>query len=128
DGPEAAAPRDASAASAAAMLDRERLEALKSLLPRDGMREFLDMYFDQARKGIAIIRERAGEGAFKAMAGEAHTIISVAGNVGAICLSDLARSLEQACNAERAEDAKRLAAELYVVAEATTAALHRWLD
>ena len=128
DGPEVAAPGDASAASAAAMLDRERLEALKSLLPRDGMREFLDMYFDQARKGIAIIRERAGEGAFKAMAGEAHTIISVAGNVGAICLSDLARSLEQACNAERAEDAKRLAAELYVVAEATTAALHRWLD
>jgi PAS domain S-box-containing protein len=109
-------------------LDHSRLDTLRTVLPPDGVRDFLGMYFSQVQKSLDAIRQRSTGGDLKATAGETHALVGIAGNVGAIRVCELARSLEQACLAERRDAVPRLIEELGQAAEASAAALRDWLD
>jgi len=109
-------------------LDYSRLDTLRTVLPPDGVRDFLGMYFSQLQKSLDAIRQSSSGGDLKATAGEAHALVGVAGNVGAIRVCELARSLEQAGTAERRDAVPPLIEELAQAAEASAAALHDWLD
>ena len=109
-------------------LDYSRLDTLRTVLPPDGVRDFLGMYFSQVQKSLDAIRQRSTGGDLKATAGETHALVGIAGNVGAIRVCELARSLEQAGMAERRDAVPQLIEELAQAAEASAAALHDWLD
>jgi PAS domain S-box-containing protein len=125
-GPEA--PAVEAGDEAVPILDRGRLKILEALMPRESMRDFLEMYFDQMGKGIESVVKLERGGEFKAMAREAHIMVSVAGNVGAARVSALAAALEQACSAGNGADAKPIIAALIEATEVAAPILHDWLD
>lgn len=67
-------------------------------------------------------------GDFDAVAREAHTIAGVAGNLGAVALTELARELERTSRAGDEANAARLAGDLGNAARAAAAEIRCWLD
>ncbi|WP_044561524.1 PAS domain S-box protein [Azospirillum sp. B4] len=107
------------------LFDGEPLAKLVDLAGREGtvdmVREFVS--FGQAR--IARTAGLVAAGNLPEARREAHSLISTVGNLGLRRLQHLAQSLEQACIAEDAEEARVLMAAIVGVAPASWAALAR---
>jgi HPt (histidine-containing phosphotransfer) domain-containing protein len=69
---------------------------------------------------------RAGND-FEKIAGEAHIIVSTSGNIGAMQLSALARTLEHKCKEKQFHLVDGLIAELKAATQAVVSELDAWL-
>jgi HPt (histidine-containing phosphotransfer) domain-containing protein len=91
------------------------------------IREFVQMYEEEAGRRIDRILALAGQDDLIGMAGEAHGLIGIAGNVGALAVCERARAMEAACRRGEAETARDLLAPLAASIAASRAALAAWL-
>ena len=89
---------DKSTSASGAPVDFEKLEILEQTLSTAHVEDFLSLYFREIDNHSARIREARSQGDLALVAREAHIIISIAGNVGAVALGALATELESACH------------------------------
>ncbi len=109
-------------------LDRDRLNMLKSCVSAASARNILNSYLSQMNERLADIRRHSDADDLGALAREAHSVVGMAGNVGAIPLSEIAAALERAATGGDRDAADRLASELDEASTTASAELHRWLD
>ena len=105
------------------IFDSEKLASLEAVLPRETIRELLSLYGTETDALLRGVGESIVDGDLASVSNYAHIIISVAGNVGAMRMSQLARLLERSCNARDEPAARRLAWDLAAVSAATSAAM-----
>jgi HPt (histidine-containing phosphotransfer) domain-containing protein len=115
-------------APAVPAIDQASLQTLEAMMSPEDVRDFLQLYLDQADERVARILDLSSTGELGATAREAHTLVGTSGNVGAIRVSELARSIEQACKAGDGANASRFVSELNTAASLASAALRVWLD
>jgi len=115
-------------ASAPVIIDPARLEMIAGMMADDKLREFLDVFLAGSSEHIVAIRRVIDEAGFDEIGREAHTLLGMAGNFGALRLSRLATQLKAACDAGDHSLAQRAAGELTEALDATAAALHAWVD
>jgi CheY-like chemotaxis protein len=118
----------ASSASAPAIIDFARLEMIAGIVPDEKLREFLDAFLAGSSEHIAAIRRLIAEPSFDEIAREAHTLLGIAGNFGALRLSKLATELRAACDAGDRSLAQRAVGEITEAFDATSAAMLAWLE
>src|ERR1019366_4690415 len=85
--------------AASQAVDPACLTTLESMMSPEDVEEFLHLYLDQAEERVSRIRTFSTKGELTETAREAHTLVGTAGNVGAKRVSDIARSIEEACKA-----------------------------
>ena len=113
----APSPSDAAPADSDALLDREQIAELTASLPPDAWERVIASMSDAVEQEIARIEAALDAG--ESPAKPAHTLKGVAWNTGAAQLGNIAKQIETA----EPEEARRLLAELRVVAEQTRVAL-----
>jgi signal transduction histidine kinase/DNA-binding response OmpR family regulator len=101
-------PRDVGRDSA---IDAAKLASLETIMEAEDVREFLLLYLEQTDQRIDRILALSSAGDMTDVAREAHALVGTAGNVGANQVSNLARSLEEACKKGKLD-----AASLFVAA------------
>ena len=106
------------------ILDMERLSALTSTLSLQTVRGFLELFLADTLKHCMAITAEDMETAAR----EAHAIVSVAGNIGIMRLSALARLLETACQSGDKKKAAHHVGELHRLAEASAQKIRAWLS
>jgi CheY-like chemotaxis protein/HPt (histidine-containing phosphotransfer) domain-containing protein len=109
-------------------LDRDKLAILESVLPFSSIEGLLSLFMSEVEIHLTRIRASQAEADLGALAREAHSMVSSAGNVGAMVVSDLARTLERACKEGRAPSVERLIDQLVEACAVATIALNEWLD
>jgi signal transduction histidine kinase/CheY-like chemotaxis protein/HPt (histidine-containing phosphotransfer) domain-containing protein len=108
-------------------LDTGKLEALKTVLPQENVHDFISLYVHDAEGHLEQIDQCFAADDFPGVASQAHMMVSISGNVGAMRTSDLARKLELAC---RKSDEKIVAdaiAALRASVTQSSRALQDWL-
>jgi signal transduction histidine kinase/DNA-binding response OmpR family regulator/HPt (histidine-containing phosphotransfer) domain-containing protein len=110
------------------VLDREKLAILESVLPFSNIEGLLTLFISEIDGHLKRIDTSRSEGNLKALAREAHDVVSSAGNVGAMEVSALARTLERACKEGQGASVERLASELTEACLAANIALNEWLN
>jgi signal transduction histidine kinase/CheY-like chemotaxis protein/HPt (histidine-containing phosphotransfer) domain-containing protein len=110
------------------VLDLEKLGELEAALPLATLRNFVALYLADAGLNLTRIAQCRAKGDFDGVGREAHTLVSTAGNLGAMDTSAAARRLETACREKRHEESYRLIGELSESCEASCAALRAWSD
>ena len=110
------------------LLDLEKLTELEAALPPAALRNFIALYLTDVDLHLAWIAECRANGDFEGVSQQAHTIVSIAGNLGAMRTSAAARRLETACRNGDHELCQRLIGELNQSGEASSAALRAWSD
>jgi CheY-like chemotaxis protein/HPt (histidine-containing phosphotransfer) domain-containing protein len=109
-------------------LDAGVLDSLRAVLPPQNVRDFVSLYLHSVDNHLALIDSCFAAGDFPSVASQAHMLVSVAGNVGAMGTSDLARQVEKA---SRGNDQTNLAQTITALrrsAVQSSKALHDWLD
>jgi len=81
----------------AAAVDLGQLEALRAVIAPTAFSEQLSLLLQTFMPGVERIGQHLSTGNLAATAKEAHDLVSVAGNYGAVKVSKLARQLEHAC-------------------------------
>ena len=115
----------AGAAPAAGAIDLGILDGLLSVLPPGNSAGFLDDYIAGIEGYAAEIGHHVDRGELDLAQGVAHTLVSVAGNIGALRLSQDAAAIEQAAKAGKRATCERLAAALGVAATLACAELRQ---
>ncbi len=110
------------------VLDVEQLQALVDALPASGLQDFIEMYLLDAEDTIAKIEAVVQTGDLMALGRAAHSVISTAGNLGAVEVSRLARAVEDACRRGDGDAAAALAREMNTASSSASVALRQWLD
>jgi CheY-like chemotaxis protein len=118
----------ASPALAPATIDFARLEKIAGIVRDDKLREFVDVFLAGSAEHIAAIRRLIDERSFDEIAREAHTLLGIAGNFGALRLSKLATELRAACDAGDNSLTQRAAGEITEALAATSTAMLAWLE
>ena len=108
-------------------LDRDKLAILESVLPFSNIEGLLTLFMSEVDGHLTRIDTSRSEGNLNALAREAHDVVSSAGNVGAMEVSALARTLERACKEGQGASVDRLASELTEACSAANIALNEWL-
>jgi CheY-like chemotaxis protein/HPt (histidine-containing phosphotransfer) domain-containing protein len=108
-------------------IDASSIATLLAVMDRDEVREFIEMYLEEAGQRIERIASLWAGGEVGAVASEAHMLVGIAGNVGAIEVSDLARSLEVACRTCDLAAAGAVLPPLREQAGSSASALSAWL-
>jgi CheY-like chemotaxis protein len=85
------------AGEAPAIFDESRLAGLQLIAPEAQFTELVTSFLANGADRIARIRSLAAARDHDALAREAHSLISTAGNIGALQVSSLAGELETAC-------------------------------
>ena len=112
-----------------ALLDIAKLTELEKALSLTQLRGLISLYLIDVEQHLARIAECASATIDLAeISKQAHTIVSIAGNFGAMRTSAIARCLEGACRSGDAELSYRLISELNAACEASSAALRAWCD
>jgi CheY-like chemotaxis protein/HPt (histidine-containing phosphotransfer) domain-containing protein len=109
------------------VLDRDKLAILESVLPFSNIEGLLRLFLSEVDGHLTRINARQSEANLNALAREAHDVVSSAGNVGAMEVSALARTLERACKEGQAVSVERLVVELVQACAVVTIALKEWL-
>jgi len=122
----AGAPVSDFAASGRLTIDDNALATLESVMNPPQLHEFLQNYFDETDQRVAGIDSQAKADDFAGTAKIAHGLVSMAGNVGAWQVSQLARSIEGACEACDAATLATLVADLKIAAALSSNALRAW--
>ncbi|HKU53898.1 MAG TPA: Hpt domain-containing protein, partial [Rhizomicrobium sp.] len=76
------------------LLDATNLEDLGTALPLDNLADLVTLYLHDAKSQMGEISAYAKAGDLPGIARQAHTLVSSAGNLGALQTSALARNLE----------------------------------
>jgi signal transduction histidine kinase/CheY-like chemotaxis protein len=130
--PDAAAPStqmiDKTVTDEPQMLDLDKLSELEAALPAPALRSFIALYLTEVDLHLARIAECRATGDFEGVSRQAHAIIGIAGNLGAMRASATARRLETACRNGDHELCQRLIGELNQSCESSCAALRVWSD
>jgi signal transduction histidine kinase/DNA-binding response OmpR family regulator len=109
---------------AAAGIESASLDTLDKVMSPEETREFVEGFCADATQRL---QRMTGAAEVTAIAPEAHALISIAGNVGAMRISQLAKSIDSAC---KADDFAIVAGMLPTLASATDeaiSALRAWL-
>jgi signal transduction histidine kinase/CheY-like chemotaxis protein/HPt (histidine-containing phosphotransfer) domain-containing protein len=123
-----ALPRQPAAPEHEQPLDPERLNSLEDVMSPDYVHGFVEDYLRAAQGELAALSEAAGRADLAAIGRTAHIMVSTAGNVGAMQVSNLARALEAACRGGDQTAIERPLAELKNAAGAAAADLRLWLE
>ncbi len=110
------------------VLDTKILKSLEKELATKGLRNYLKFYLSGTSERMEQIAEVANAGDLDQLSCLAHDMVSIAGNIGAIQLSCLARSLSRACRLKDGQSARRLLGELAIASLASNVAVRKWLD
>jgi signal transduction histidine kinase/DNA-binding response OmpR family regulator len=110
------------------LLDLGKLRELEVALAPAKLRSLISLYLVEVEQHRAQIAQCQADGDFKGLSQQAHAIIGIAGNFGAMRTSATARRLEAACaNADR-ELCARLTGELNESCVSSSAALKAWSE
>ncbi|MDB5394935.1 MAG: multi-sensor hybrid histidine kinase [Rhodospirillales bacterium] len=115
---------DAAELLATTGVDAICLNTLRSVMEPGEVQEFLEMYLAEAAERVS---RMAGMRDFATLGGEAHALIGMSGNVGATRMSELARSVELACEQGNLEAARSVLDPLRIALDATNKGLRTWL-
>ncbi len=108
--------------------DASRLETLQGVFAPEGLREFLVASIDDMQRTVDIIRDSGATGDLESVARQAHILISAAGNLGAVSVSELARQLETVCRAPDTAAVPALVTELTAAHADASGAIRAWYD
>ena len=95
----------------------ELVHATQRVFSPTAFRTFIDDHVADTASRIAAMREALQEGRLQDIIGDAHALVSTAGNVGSMRVSELARSIEQHAQAGNATQLESLLPELQRAAE-----------
>jgi len=115
-------------ASELPLLDLEKLEELETLLPHTQLRAFISLYQVATNAHLAQIAELRLQGDFSGISLQAHMVVAMAGNVGAMKTSATARLLENASKNGDHAGSDTLIGQLSQSCKLSSAALGSWLD
>ena len=105
-------------------IDAGCLETLKSVMEPAEIGGFLEMYLVEAAARAASMSAMDDPGA---LAREAHALIGISGNVGAVRVTDLARTLELDCKSGDLAASRATLEALNTAIKETENALRAWL-
>ena len=109
------------------LLEMEKLADLEGALPLAKVAGFIALFLTDVDLRIACIADCRKKSDFQGVAREAHTLVSTAGNLGAMRASMAARQLETACRSGELGSTDRLIAELCETCEQSSGAFRAWL-
>jgi signal transduction histidine kinase/DNA-binding response OmpR family regulator len=110
------------------VLDHEKLSELENALPFAKLVNFISLYLADVELHLARIAEYRVQNDFEGVSRQAHTIVSISGNLGAMRTSAAARRLETACRSGDRERSCKLISELSEASESSSLALRTWSD
>lgn len=125
---EAVEPGIVTAPPAPPVLDMEIMTVLESVLSRPELINFVSLYLVDVEQRLASIAQNRRALDFVGVSQQAHTIVSTAGNLGAMHTSTVARRLEAACRRGEQDLAMVLIGELNISCQTSAAALRAWSD
>jgi HPt (histidine-containing phosphotransfer) domain-containing protein len=108
------------------LLDRSQIALLTKSIGLDAVVDFLTLFIEDSTVRLAELRAADERSDIAAMRGEAHILLSSAGNIGALRMSALARELEHATRDENIGRAKATAAAVLACFEATKLEIADW--
>ena len=108
----------------AAEIDIAYLDQIQAVMDPEEAHSFVQAFVDEAAERIA---RMAADDNLAALAGDAHALVSTAGNVGAMRVSELARGLEMACKAGDRVAAQTGMAQVAEAVGLATVELTEWL-
>jgi signal transduction histidine kinase/CheY-like chemotaxis protein/HPt (histidine-containing phosphotransfer) domain-containing protein len=121
------APDGEAAAGASARnidVDETALNRLNEVMDPASVRDFIEVYLDDARERLVRMSQAADPATLMI---DAHALIGTAGNVGAMRVSVLAERIQGACQSGDMVAARTLLNELAPATEMAAAALTAWL-
>ncbi len=110
------------------LLNMAKLAELEAALPLASLLNFIALYLAEVETHLSAIADYRGKGNFDGVKKEAHNIVSIAGNMGAMLTSATARKLEHACRDGDYALCGQLADDLAGQCRAASAALKRWSE
>jgi signal transduction histidine kinase/DNA-binding response OmpR family regulator len=119
-------PRPAPDPVAEPILDRAKLDALKAVIAPGNFAALLASFASGLAERVEHTARLVDEARLEAAAREAHDVISIAGNIGAMQVSALARRLETTCRAGDEAACRAATAEIKAAAGAALAKLHSY--
>jgi len=111
-----------------AVLDRTIFTELGAALPPDKMRELVSLFVAETDFYMTEIASRRAEGDLESVARLSRNIVSIAGNLGAMRASALARQLERACRSGDKSYSYRLISEMSQACRDASAQMQDWLN
>ncbi|HXM00351.1 MAG TPA: Hpt domain-containing protein, partial [Rhizomicrobium sp.] len=118
--------REKPESNAPALLDEEKLNELEAALPFATLKNLISLYLTDVDLHLAEIAQCRATDDFDGVSRQAHTIVSISGNLGAMRTSEAARRLETACRDGDHERSDQLIGELDEASTAASAALRVW--
>jgi CheY-like chemotaxis protein len=109
---------------AKAGIEMESLNTLEQVMTPDETRDFIEAFCTEA--AARLVRMTAAKNTAD-VAQDAHAMISIAGNVGGMRISKLAKSIDAACKAEDFQTVSTILPSFSTAVAAATAALQAWL-
>jgi HPt (histidine-containing phosphotransfer) domain-containing protein len=110
------------------ILDAQRLNELTETLPAEDVASLISLLLSSLQDHITLIDACVKDGDFSGIAQQAHILVSTAGNLGAMKVSELARKVEHSCADSNHDDFEPLLAELRKTCKTSSLALRAWLD
>jgi PAS domain S-box-containing protein len=104
--------------NAQARFDRAKLDQLGAATSPSVFASLLTSLVEAVEQRVATILDLIESGSYDPAGREAHDLVSIAGHVGGMRLSQLARQLQHACKAGEVEKCRAVAAALRAEAEA----------
>jgi PAS domain S-box-containing protein len=101
-----------------ARFDRDKLDQLSAATTAAAFMPLLSSLIEAVEQRVALTHNLIGGEDLAQAAREAHDLVAIAGNIGGMRLSALARQLQHSCQAGDAEKSRAVAAELGAEAEA----------
>jgi len=109
-------------------LDLGKLRELEIAMSPVKLRSLISLYLAEVELHRAQMAQCRATGDFEGVGRQAHIIVSIAGNLGAIPTSAAARRLEAACRSGDRELCQRLIGELNEACTSSSAGLKAWAD
>jgi HPt (histidine-containing phosphotransfer) domain-containing protein len=110
-----------------ASVDESALATLRQIMSDAEVREFLEIFLAETRQRVAAIASALAKGDAAPAGDNAHTLVGIAGHVGATRFGQLARELEAACRSGDLVTASALSSDLGAAADTTLATVADWL-
>ncbi len=105
-------------------IDIAALEMLDSVMSPAEVREFIELFLAETTTRLERMRSTDD---MAVLGADAHALVGIAGNVGAMAFSKLAGEIDVACKAGDKERAHRMLAPIETVAGKASRALEDWL-
>ncbi|HEX4026541.1 MAG TPA: Hpt domain-containing protein [Rhizomicrobium sp.] len=109
-------------------LDHAAFAELGAALPHAKMGELVELFVCETEFYMTEIASRRAEGDLESVARLARNIVAIAGNLGAVRASALARQLERACRNGQKANSYRLISEMSQACRDASAQMQAWLE